>query len=125
MSMYPDPNHLLISDPGNVEDNPVFICLDAFATQDHVDEYLKDYESLDALKAHYTRGGLGDVKVKRFLEKVLQETLEPIRQRRAILEKDPGYVEEVLREGTANACEKASETLQRVKQNMQMIYFKD
>jgi tryptophanyl-tRNA synthetase len=125
MSMYTDPNHLRVSDPGNVEGNPVFIYLDAFATQEHVDEYLKDYDSLDALKAHYTRGGLGDVKVKRFLERVLQETLEPIRQRRAILEKKPDYVKEVLHQGTEKACEKASKTLQRVKESMQMNYFRN
>jgi tryptophanyl-tRNA synthetase len=123
--MYTDPNHLRVSDPGNVEGNPVFIYLDAFATQEHVDEYLKDYDSLDALKAHYTRGGLGDVKVKRFLERVLQETLEPIRQRRAILEKKPDYVKEVLHQGTEKACEKASKTLQRVKESMQMNYFRN
>ena len=88
MGMYTDPNHLLVSDPGNTKDNPVFLYLDAFCTDEHFARYLPDYANLDELKAHYERGGLGDVKVKKFLNNVLQETLEPIRTRRQELAKD-------------------------------------
>lgn len=92
MNMYTDPNHLQVSDPGNTKDNPVFLYLDAFCTDAHFARYLPDYANLDELKAHYERGGLGDVKVKKFLNSVLQETLEPIRQRREELAKDPAAV---------------------------------
>lgn len=92
MSMFTDPNHLRVEDPGRVEGNPVFIYLDAFCRDEHFAKYLPDYRNLDELKAHYTRGGLGDVKVKRFLNSVLQEELEPIRQRRKEIAKDiPAY----------------------------------
>ena len=89
MGMYTDPNHLQVSDPGNTKDNPVFMYLDAFCTDEHFARYLPDYANLDELKAHYERGGLGDVKVKKFLNNVLQETLEPIRTRRQEMAKDP------------------------------------
>ena len=89
MSMYTDPNHLQVSDPGNTKDNPVFLYLDAFCTDEHFARYLPDYANLDELKAHYQRGGLGDVKVKKFLHNVLQETLEPIRTRRQELAPPP------------------------------------
>ena len=99
MGMYTDPNHLQVSDPGNTKDNPVFLYLDAFCTDEHFARYLPDYANLDELKAHYERGGLGDVKVKKFLNNVLQETLEPIRTRRQELAKDPDAIMEILRRG--------------------------
>ena len=123
MGMYTDPNHLQVSDPGNTKDNPVFLYLDAFCTDEHFARYLPDYANLDELKAHYERGGLGDVKVKKFLNNVLQETLEPIRTRRKELEKDPGYVMDVLRQGTDVAKEAAAQTLDKVKHAMQIDYF--
>ncbi len=125
MSMYTDPNHLRVEDPGNVVDNPVFIYLDAFSTDDHFARHLPEYQNLEALKAHYTRGGLGDVKVKRFLNEVLQEVLGPIRERREALAKDPGAVYDMLVKGTATAREKAARTLARVKRAMKIDYFED
>ena len=103
MSMFTDPNHLRIEDPGQVEGNPVFIYLDAFSKQEHFDEFLPEYANLQELKDHYTRGGLGDVKVKKFLNKVLQAELEPIRQRRKEWEKNIPAVYEILREGSIKA----------------------
>lgn len=123
MNMYTDPNHLRVSDPGNVEGNPVFTYLDAFSKPEHFAKYLPDYEDLDALKAHYTRGGLGDVKVKRFLNEVMQELLGPIRERRDELSKDPEYVYSVLKAGTEAARAKAAKTLARVKAAMRINYF--
>ncbi len=123
MSMYTDPNHLRVEDPGTVEGNPVFTYLDAFCTQEMVDEYLEGYETLDDLKDHYRRGGLGDVKVKKFLNNVLQETLTPIRERREDYAKNMDYVKDVLKQGTEAAQEKASGTLARVKENMRVNYF--
>ena len=102
MSMFTDPNHLRIEDPGQVEGNPVFIYLDAFSKQEHFDEFLPEYANLQELKDHYTRGGLGDVKVKKFLNKVLQAELEPIRKRRKEWEKNIPAVYEILREGTVS-----------------------
>ena len=123
MGMFTDPNHLQVSDPGQTEGNPVFMYLDAFCCDEHFAKYLPDYANLDELKAHYERGGLGDVKVKKFLNNVLQETLEPIRTRRKELEKDPGYVMDVLRQGTEVAQAAAAETLAKVKHAMQIDYF--
>ncbi len=123
MSMYTDPNHLRVSDPGNVVDNPVFIYLEAFATDEHFAAYLPEYKNLDELKEHYTRGGLGDVKVKRFLNDVLQETLLPIRERREVLAKDPAAIYDILVEGTSKAQAKAAATLARVKHSMRIDYF--
>ena len=123
MGMYTDPNHLLVSDPGNTKDNPVFLYLDAFCTDEHFARYLPDYANLDELKAHYERGGLGDVKVKKFLNNVLQETLEPIRTRRQELAKDPGAIMGILRAGSNAAKDAAAQTLDKVKHAMQIDYF--
>ena len=123
MSMYTDPNHLQVSDPGNTKDNPVFLYLDAFCTDEHFARYLPDYANLDELKAHYQRGGLGDVKVKKFLNNVLQETLEPIRARRQELAKDPAAVMEILKEGSFRAQAEAAKTLSKVKHAMRIDYF--
>lgn len=125
MSMFTDPNHLKISDPGTVEGNPVFIYLEAFATNDHFSKYLPEYENLDALKDHYRRGGLGDVKVKRFLSMVLNDILEPIREKRKELENNISYVYEVLKEGSEYAKALANETLTKVKKAMKINYFDD
>ena len=123
MGMYTDPNHLLVSDPGNTKDNPVFMYLDAFCTDEHFARYLPDYANLDELKAHYERGGMGDVKVKKFLNNVLQETLEPIRIRRQELAKDPGAIMDILRAGSNAAKDAAAQTLDKVKHAMQIDYF--
>ena len=123
MGMYTDPNHLQVSDPGNTKDNPVFLYLDAFCTDEHFARYLPDYANLEELKAHYERGGLGDVKVKKFLNNVLQETLEPIRTRRQELAKDPDAIMEILRQGSGVAKEAAAQMLDKVKHAMQIDYF--
>lgn len=123
MSMFTDPNHLRIEDPGQVEGNPVFIYLDAFSKQEHFDEFLPEYANLQELKDHYTRGGLGDVKVKKFLNKVLQAELEPIRKRRKEWEKDIPAVYEILKEGSIKAEAIAAETLKEVKAAMRINYF--
>lgn len=125
MSMFTDPNHLQVSDPGRVEGNPVFIYLDAFCETDMFAEYLPDYANLDELKAHYTRGGLGDVKVKKFLNKVLQEVLSPIRARRKEWEQNIPAVYEILREGSLAARKVAAQTLSDVKNSMKINYFDD
>ena len=125
MSMFTDPNHLRVEDPGRVEGNPVFIYLDAFCRDEHFAKNLPDYRNLDELKAHYTRGGLGDVKVKRFLNSVLQEELEPIRQRRKEIAKDIPAVYRILEEGSKKARAKASETLADMKRAMKINYFED
>ncbi|MBQ8638331.1 MAG: tryptophan--tRNA ligase [Lachnospiraceae bacterium] len=125
MSMYTDPLHLLVSDPGHLEGNTVFTYLDAFCRDEHFERYLPDYANLDELKAHYTRGGLGDVKVKRFLNNVVQEELEPIRKRRKEFEKDIPAVYEILRKGSEAARETAAQTLSEVKSAMKINYFDD
>ena len=125
MSMYTDPLHLQVSDPGHLEGNTEFTYLDAFCKDEHFGRYLPDYANLDELKAHYQRGGLGDVKVKKFLNNVMQETLEPIRERRKQLEKDIPSVYEVLRKGSEEARETATKTLQEVKAAMRINYFED
>ena len=106
MNMFTDPNHLKVSDPGKVDGNPVFIYLDAFCQEHHFEEFLPEYANLDELKAHYTRGGLGDVKVKRFLNEVIQEELEPIRKRRKEYEKDIPAIYEILKKGSEKAEER-------------------
>ena len=125
MSMFTDPGHLQVSDPGKVEGNTVFTYLDAFCTPEHFAAYLPDYADLEELKAHYRRGGLGDVKVKKFLNNVLQETLGPIRARRREFEKDIPYVYEVLQKGSEAAEAKAAQTLSEVKSAMRINYFDD
>lgn len=125
MSMFTDPNHLRVEDPGKVEGNPVFIYLDAFCRQEYFAEFLPDYQNLDELKAHYQRGGLGDVKVKKFLNNVLQETLEPIRNRRKELEKDIPAIYEMLKKGSEEAEKVAAQTLADVKAAMKINYFDD
>lgn len=123
MGMYTDPDHVRVSDPGKVEGNPVFTYLDAFATDEHFQAFLPDYANLDEMKAHYQRGGLGDMKVKRFLDAVLQETLAPIRARREELAKDTDAVMEILRKGSETARETASDTLTQVRHSMKIDYF--
>ena len=125
MSMYTDPEHLLVSDPGHLEGNTVFTYLDAFCKPEHFERYLPDYANLDELKAHYTKGGLGDVKVKKFLNNIIQEELEPIRKRRKEYEKDIPEVYNILRKGTEAAREVAAHTLSEVKSAMKINYFDD
>ena len=125
MSMYTDPDHIRIEDPGKIEGNCVFTYLDAFSTPEYFAEFLPDYNNLDELKEHYRRGGLGDVKVKKFLNNVLQKQLEPIRKRRHEYEKDIPGVYEILRKGTAAAYEVAEQTLKEVKAAMKINYFDD
>ncbi len=125
MSMFTDPDHLQVSDPGKVEGNPVFTYLDAFSRKEHFAQFCPDYADLDEMKDHYKRGGLGDVKVKKFLNDVLQSSFEPIRKRRHELEKDIPYIYEVLKKGTEAAREEAADTLMRVKKAMKIDYFND
>ena len=125
MSMYTDPTHIQVSDPGHIEGNTVFTYLDAFCRPEHFERYLPDYANLDELKAHYQRGGLGDVKVKRFLNSVLEETLEPIRARRKEFEKDIPGVYQILKRGSEAAEEVAAQTLSEVKDAMKINYFSD
>ena len=125
MSMFTDPNHLRVQDPGNVDGNPVFIYLDAFCKPEYFPEFLPDYQNLDELKDHYKRGGLGDVKVKKFLNNVLQAELGPIRERRKMWEQRIPDVYDILREGSKVAEAKAAETLSDVKASMKINYFDD
>ena len=125
MSMYTDPDHIKISDPGKIEGNTVFTYLDAFATDAHFAEYLPEYANLDELKAHYQRGGLGDVKVKKFLLAVLEETLAPIRARRAEYQRDIAGVYDILKKGSEAAREVAAQTLSDVRAAMKINYFDD
>lgn len=125
MGMFTDPDHLKVTDPGKVEGNTVFTYLDAFSKPEHFEKYLPEYSNLDALKDHYKRGGLGDVKVKRFLEAVLQEELTPIRERRKEFEKDIHSVYAMLKKGSEIAQSVAEATLTEVKQAMKINYFDD
>ena len=125
MSMYTDPTHLKVSDPGHLEGNTVFTYLDAFCKPEHFAEYLPDYQNLDELKAHYQRGGLGDVKVKKFLFAVMQEELAPIRARRKEWEKDIPAVYEILQKGCEEARAVGQKTLAEVKDAMKINYFSD
>ena len=125
MSMYTDPNHLRVQDPGKVEGNPVFIYLDAFSRPEHFAEFLPEYQNLDELKAHYQRGGLGDVKIKKFLNAVMQAELEPTRNRRKEWEQRLPEVVEILKEGSAVAEKTAAATLANVRKAMRIDYFAD
>ncbi len=125
MAMYTDPDHINIDDPGKVEGNVAFTYLDVFANDSHFEKYLPDYKNLDELKAHYKKGGLGDVKCKKFLIKVIEEELEPIRKRRAEYEKDIEGVFEILRKGTADARTQGAKKLEEVKKAMGIDYFND
>ena len=123
MGMYTDPNHIKVTDPGDTKNNPTFIYLDAFSSKEHFERYLPEYACLDELKAHYERGGLGDMKVKKFLNAVMQETLEPIRLRREELAKDLPAIWEMLKVGSEKAREVAASTLAEVKRAMKINYF--
>ncbi len=125
MSMYTDPLHIHVEDPGHLEGNTVFTYLDAFCRPEHFAAYWPEYQSLDEVKDHYTRGGLGDMKVKKFLNNILQEELEPIRRRRAEFEKDIPAVYEVLRKGCEEARAVAANTLSEVRRAMKIDYFDD
>ena len=123
MSMYTDPNHIRVEDPGQVDGNPVFIYLDAFCKPEYFEEFLPDYNNLDELKEHYKRGGLGDVKVKKFLNNVIQAELEPIRERRKSWEKRLPDVYDILKKGSGKAEKKAAATLNDVRKAMKIDYF--
>ena len=123
--MYTDPLHIKVSDPGHIEGNTVFTYLDAFSRPEHFEEYMPDYANLDELKEHYRKGGLGDVKIKRFLNNVMQEELSPIRARRAEFEKDIPEVYNILKNGSDVARETAAQTLSEVKRAMKIDYFED
>ncbi len=125
MSMYTDPDHVRVEDPGKIEGNTVFTYLDAFSTEEHFAKFLPDYANLDELKAHYQRGGLGDVKVKKFLNNVLQDVLEPIRERRHYWEQRIPEVYEILRSGSKEAEAAAAATLHDVREAMRINYFDD
>lgn len=125
MSMFTDPNHIRVEDPGEVEGNPVFVYLDAFCRPEHFAEFLPEYEDLDALKAHYKRGGLGDVKVKKFLNNVMQAELGPIRERRKYWEQHIPEVYDILKSGCETAKATAAKTLDNVRGAMQINYFDD
>ena len=125
MNMYTDPTHIKVSDPGHLEGNTVFTYLDAFSKEEDFAKYLPEYNNLDELKEHYTRGGLGDVKIKRFLNSIMQAELEPIRARRKEYEKDIAAVYDILRAGSDRARQVAEATLQDVKDAMKINYFAD
>ena len=124
-SMFTDPNHIRVEDPGSLEGNTVFTYLDAFCKPEYFAEFLPEYQNLDELKAHYQRGGLGDVKVKKFLNNVLQAELEPIRNRRKELQKDIPAIYEILKKGSEKAEAVAAQTLKEVKDAMKINYFDD
>lgn len=122
-SMYTDPEHIHVDQPGKIEGNTIFLYLDVFSRPEHFEKYLPEYKSLDELKAHYRRGGLGDMKIKRFLNDILQELIAPIRERRKELEKHQDEIMEILREGTMSAREVAHKNIIRLKTNMGINYF--
>ena len=125
MSMFTDPNHLRVQDPGNTKNNPVFIYLSCFAKDEHFAKYLPEYKNLAEMKTHYERGGLGDMKCKRFLFNVLEDTLTPIREKRKYYEERIDEVYNILLEGTKKANVKANKTLSRVRKAMKINYFED
>ena len=124
-SMYTDPDHLRVEDPGKIEGNTVFTYLDAFSRPEHFERYLPDYANLDELKAHYQRGGLGDMKVKKFLGAIMEEELAPIRARRLEFEKDIPAIYEMLKKGCEEARATAANTLAEVRKAMKIDYFDD
>ena len=124
-SMFTDPNHIRVEDPGSLEGNTVFTYLDAFCKPEYFAEFLPEYQNLDELKAHYQRGGLGDVKVKRFLNAVMQEELGPIRAKRKELEQHIPEIYEILKKGSEEARKAAAETMAEVKRAMRINYFED
>ena len=121
--MFTDPNHLRVEDPGQTDGNPVFIYLDAFSREEHFKEFLPEYQNLDELKDHYRRGGLGDVKVKKFLNNVIQSELAPIREKRKVWESKTPEVYEILKQGTLKAREVAANTMKDVRAAMKINYF--
>ncbi|MBQ8902252.1 MAG: tryptophan--tRNA ligase [Bacilli bacterium] len=123
MQMYTDPDHIKVSDPGKVEGNVVFTYLDVFCEDRHFNEYLTEYKNLDELKEHYTKGGLGDVVIKRFLAKIICEVIKPIREKREELLQNLDYVYNVLKTGTEKANQKANATLDKVRNHMGIDYF--
>ena len=123
MGMYTDPNHIKVTDPGDTKNNPTFIYLDAFSTQEHFQAFLPEYANLDELKAHYERGGLGDMKVKKFLNAVMQETLAPIRAKREELAEKIPAIRDMLYAGSEKARAVAAQTLAEVKKSMKIDYF--
>lgn len=125
MGMFTDPNHLKVEDPGNTKDNPVFIYLTCFAKKEHFEKYAPEYQNLDQMKAHYERGGLGDMKCKKFLYNVLEDILTPIRERRKYYEEHLDVVYNILKEGTEKANIRANKTLERVRHSMRIDYFED
>lgn len=125
MGMYTDPDHLRVEDPGKVEGNTVFTYLDAFCRDEHFEKYLPEYKNLDELKDHYKRGGLGDVKIKKFLNEILQEELAPIRKRREEYQKDIRKVYQILEEGSKKAREAGSKKIEEVKKAIGINYFED
>ena len=125
MAMFTDPNHLKVEDPGTIENNTVFIYLDAFCKNEHFEKYLPEYKSLDELKDHYKRGGLGDVKIKKFLNNILQEELEPIRKRRKEYEKHIPEIYQMLKDGSEKARKKVASKMEEVKNAMRINYFDD
>ncbi len=125
MSMYTDPNHIRVEDPGDVENNTVFKYLDAFSTEEHFAKYLPEYKNLEELKEHYRRGGLGDVKIKKFLNDIIQELLEPIRERRHYYEEHLDFVYDMLENGSKKAREKSKEVLLRVRRAIGVEYFEN
>ncbi len=125
MSMFTDPEHINVSDPGHTENNPVFIYLDAFSSNEDFEEFLPEYHDLAEMKEHYEKGGLGDMKCKKFLNNVMQKYLAPIRKRREEYEKDKGYLLEILKKGTEQAVEVTGETLSQVRSAIGIDYFTD
>ena len=125
MSMYTDPNHIRVDDPGSIEGNVVFTYLDVFAKDEHFSKYLPEYKNLDELKKKYQAGGLGDVVIKKFLNDILQEVLEPIREKRKYYENHLDEVVNILEKGTEEARKRASRTLEKVKSSMKINYFKN
>ena len=123
--MFTDPTHINVSDPGHTEGNPVFIYLDAFCTDEMIQEYAPDYKTLDEMKEHYRRGGLGDMKCKKLLNSVMQETLKPIRERRAQYEGDKQYLLDILKKGTERAVELSNKTVAEVRAAIGIDYFTD